>query len=148
MSFGGYVMNVHDITSYLEQFAPLSLQEDYDNCGLIIGSGEWHVDSVLLSVDVTEAVIEEAIEKKAGMIVAHHPLVFNGVKKINGSNRVERCLMKAIENKIAIYARSHQLGQRQRRRQFGYCRKAGIDGSAHISAAGALSLQAGNVHTS
>ena len=104
MPLGGSLMNVHDITCYLEQFAPLNLQEDYDNCGLIIGSGEWSVDSILLAVDVTEAVIDDAVLKGAGMIVAHHPLIFNGVKKINGSNRVERCIMKAIENKIAVYA--------------------------------------------
>jgi len=96
-------MYVRDITSYLEEFAPLSFQEDYDNSGLIIGSPEWLVRAVLLAVDVTEAVVNEAIEVGANMIVAHHPLIFKGVKKITAASAIERCIIRAIKHDIAVY---------------------------------------------
>lgn len=93
-----------EITRFLEEFAPLALQESYDNAGLILGDASAEVDTVLVTLDVTEAVIDEAISKKAQLIVAHHPIVFSGLKKITGKNYVERSLIKAIKNNIAIYA--------------------------------------------
>lgn len=93
-----------DITYYFETLAPLSLQESYDNSGLIFGNPESEINSVLVTLDVTLKVVEEAIEKKAQLIVSHHPLVFSGLKKITGKNDVERSLIKAIQNNIAIYA--------------------------------------------
>jgi dinuclear metal center YbgI/SA1388 family protein len=93
-----------EITDYLEELAPLSLQESYDNAGLIIGDINSNVSSVLVTLDITEEVIDEAIEKKAQLIVAHHPIVFSGLKKITGKNYVERSIIKAIKNDIAIYA--------------------------------------------
>ncbi len=93
-----------DITNFLEEFAPLALQESYDNAGLILGDVSAEIDTVLVTLDVTEAVIDEAISKKAQLIVAHHPIVFSGLKKITGKNYVERTLIKAIKNDIAIYA--------------------------------------------
>ena len=93
-----------EITNYLENLAPLSLQESYDNAGLIIGDINAEISSVLVTLDVTEEIIDEAIEKKAQLIVAHHPIVFSGLKKITGKNYVERSLIKAIKNDIAIYA--------------------------------------------
>uniref|UniRef100_UPI003217CEE6 Nif3-like dinuclear metal center hexameric protein n=1 Tax=uncultured Draconibacterium sp. TaxID=1573823 RepID=UPI003217CEE6 len=92
------------ISTFFENLAPLRLQESYDNAGLIVGDVNAEIDSVLVTLDVTEEVIEEAIQKKAGLIVAHHPIVFSGLKKITGKNYVERTLLKAIKNDIAIYA--------------------------------------------
>lgn len=97
-------MKVKDICKTLESIAPLFYQEDYDNAGLIIGNPEQEVNQILLCLDSTEAVLDEAIAKGCNLIVAHHPLIFKGLKKINGRNDVERTVVKAIENKIAIYA--------------------------------------------
>ena len=93
-----------EITNYFENIAPLSLQESYDNAGLIIGDKNAEISSVLVTLDVTEEIIDEAISQKAQLIVAHHPIVFSGLKKITGKNYVERSLIKAIKNDIAIYA--------------------------------------------
>lgn len=95
---------IKDITSYLESIAPLSYQESYDNAGLIVGSFDEVIRAVLISLDCTEEVVEEAIVKKCNLIIAHHPIVFKGLKKLNGSNYVERTVIKAIKNNIAIYA--------------------------------------------
>lgn len=97
-------MKIQDITSLLETVAPLSLQEDYDNAGLITGSLDWECTGIIISLDVTEEVIEEAIEKKCNLIVTHHPVVFRGLKKITGKNYVERTVIAAIKNDIALYA--------------------------------------------
>lgn len=97
-------MRIKDITDFLETIAPLSLQESYDNSGLIIGSDDMPVNKVLIALDVTEAVIAEAIRKKCQLIIAHHPVVFRGIKKINGKNFIERVVISAIKNNIAIYA--------------------------------------------
>jgi dinuclear metal center YbgI/SA1388 family protein len=97
-------MKVGDIVSILEGFAPLALQEDYDNSGLIVGSKDSEVDKILLSIDVTPEVVREAISKGANLIIAHHPIVFRGLKRFNGSNYVERVVLDAIKNDIAIYA--------------------------------------------
>jgi dinuclear metal center YbgI/SA1388 family protein len=97
-------MKIRDIVSHLESIAPTSLQEVYDNAGLITGNTEWNCTGVLVTLDATEAVIAEAIEKKCNLIVAHHPIVFNGLKKINGKNYVEKTVIAAIKNDIAIYA--------------------------------------------
>lgn len=97
-------MKIRDIVSHLETIAPASLQEAYDNAGLITGNTEWDCTGALVTLDATEAVITEAIEKKCNLIVAHHPIVFNGLKKINGKNYVEKTVIAAIKNDIAIYA--------------------------------------------
>lgn len=95
---------VKDITQYLEKIAPLSYQESYDNAGLIVGNPYMTVTGVLVTLDSTEAVVEEAIAKGCNLIVAHHPIVFKGLKKLNGRNYVERTVIKAIKNDIGIYA--------------------------------------------
>lgn len=95
---------IKDIAKFFESVAPLGFQESYDNTGLIVGNEQASVDTVLVTLDVTEKVVDEAIEKKAQLIVAHHPLIFSGLKKITGKNEVERSLIKAIKNDIAIYA--------------------------------------------
>jgi dinuclear metal center YbgI/SA1388 family protein len=97
-------MQIKDITGYLESLAPLSYQESYDNSGLIVGDRNAHVRRVLITLDCTEAVVDEAIREKCELIVAHHPIVFSGMKKFNGKTYVERVVMKAIKHDIGIYA--------------------------------------------
>ncbi len=97
-------MFVKDIVKFLETIAPPSLQEDYDNAGLLTGNAHNNCTGVLISLDCTEAIVQEAIEKKCNLIVAHHPIIFSGLKKINGKNYVERTIIQAIKNDIAIYA--------------------------------------------
>lgn len=92
------------IIQALEQLAPPSLQESYDNSGLITGNPEQMIQKAILTLDCTEAVIEEAIQVQAQLIIAHHPIIFSGLKKLNGSTYVERTVIKAIKNDIAIYA--------------------------------------------
>lgn len=97
-------MKIKEITSYLESLAPLSSQASYDNCGLIVGDFNTEVTSALICLDSTEAIVDEAIQKGSNLIIAHHPIVFSGLKKLNGSNYIERTIIKAIKHDIAIYA--------------------------------------------
>lgn len=97
-------MKIKDIINVLENTAPPALQEDYDNAGLITGDAQWNCTGALCTLDATEAVIDEAIEHKCNLIVAHHPIVFKGLKSITGKTYVERTIIKAIKNDIAIYA--------------------------------------------
>lgn len=97
-------MQLSEIIKAIEAFAPPSYQENYDNAGLIIGNPEQTTTGALICLDSIEEVIEEAIQKKCNLVIAHHPLIFSGLKKINGKNYVERTIIKAIKNDIAIYA--------------------------------------------
>ena len=97
-------MQIKQITQYIESFAPLAFQESYDNAGLIIGNPEDEVSGALISLDITEEVIDEAISKKLNLVICHHPVIFSGLKKLNGKNYTERCVIKAIKNDIALYA--------------------------------------------
>ena len=90
--------------SAIESYAPLHLQESYDNCGLQVGNSNAEATGVLLCVDVTEAVVDEAIALGVNMIVSHHPLIFRGLKKLVGRSDIERIVIKAIKNDIAIYS--------------------------------------------
>ncbi len=118
---------IKDITRLLESLAPLSLQESYDNAGLIIGDFNAEIDTVLITLDVTEAVVEEAILKNAGLIVAHHPIVFSGLKTITGKNYVERTLLKAIKNDVAIYAAHTNLDSVEGGVNSKICEKLGLE---------------------
>lgn len=93
-----------EIISLIEAFAPLNLQEDYDNAGLITGNHQTECTGALLSLDCIEATIDEAILANCNLIIAHHPIIFKGLKRLNGSNYVERTIIKAIQNNISIYA--------------------------------------------
>ncbi|MBL7725855.1 MAG: Nif3-like dinuclear metal center hexameric protein [Chitinophagaceae bacterium] len=97
-------MKISTITGFLESLANTSLQEAYDNAGLITGDTNWDCTGVICSLDATEEIVNEAIEKKCNLIVAHHPIIFGGLKKINGKNYVEKTVITAIKNDIAIYA--------------------------------------------
>ncbi len=98
------MVKLKEISDYLESLAPLSSQEEYDNSGLIVGNRNQDVTNVLISLDCMEATVDEAIEKGCELIIAHHPIVFKGLKSLTGRNYVERTVLKAIKNDIAIYA--------------------------------------------
>jgi dinuclear metal center YbgI/SA1388 family protein len=97
-------MKIKDILQILDDLAPSSYQESYDNAGLIVGDSSLECTGVVCTLDVTEEVIIEAKQKGCNLIVAHHPIVFSGLKKITGRNYVERAIIAAIKNDIAIYA--------------------------------------------
>lgn len=97
-------MKIQDILSYLETVSPRAYQESYDNSGLLTGSKAWEMTGTLITLDCTEAVVEEAIAKKCNLIIAHHPILFKGLKKLTGATYIERTILKAIKHDIAIYA--------------------------------------------
>ncbi len=98
------MITIKNITKSIEELAPLNYAEDFDNVGLLVGDYDTEVTGVLVTLDTLEHIVEEAIEKKCNLIVSFHPIVFSGLKKINGSNYVEKVIIKAIKNNIAIYA--------------------------------------------
>lgn len=97
-------MKLHEIINVLERLAPPSLQESYDNSGLLTGNTHIDVKGALLCLDMTEDVIDEAIALGFNMVIGHHPIIFSGLKRINGSTYVERAVIKAIKADIALYA--------------------------------------------
>ncbi len=97
-------MKLKAITQFLEHQFPLSLQESYDNSGLLIGVLEMEITGVLICLDSIEKIVDEAIEKNCNLIIAHHPIIFKGLKKITESNYIERIVSKCIKNDIALYA--------------------------------------------
>ena len=97
-------MRTGDIISLLELLAPPALQESYDNAGLITGDRNVACTGILCALDATENIIGEAVEKGCNLVVAHHPIVFGGLKKLSGDSYVERAVVKAIKHDISIYA--------------------------------------------
>ncbi len=95
-------MKIKQVLSALEQFAPLPLQESWDNAGLQLGLTEAEVSGALLCLDVNEEIIDEAIRKGCNLIVSHHPLLFRGLKQISGADYVQRCVIKAIKHDIVV----------------------------------------------
>ncbi len=98
------MIKIKDITGFLESIAPRSYQESYDNSGLLTGNADAEVKGILVSLDCTEEVVDEAIQLNVNLIVAHHPIIFKGLKKLTGQNYIERTIIKAIKNDIAIYS--------------------------------------------
>jgi len=95
---------IKDVIAHLESIAPPAYQESYDNARLITGDASQEVKGVMISLDTTEEIVEEAMQKGCNLVVAHHPIVFRGLKSLTGRNYVERTVIKAIKNDIAIYA--------------------------------------------
>lgn len=118
---------IKDVAGFIESFAPLSLQESYDNAGLITGDVNTEINTVLITLDVTEKVVDEAIQKKAQLIVAHHPIIFSGLKKLTGKNYVERTIITAIKNDIAIYAAHTNLDSVDGGVNHKICEKLGLE---------------------
>lgn len=97
-------MKIQNVTNYLEELAPLSYAEGFDNVGLLVGDFNTDVSGILVTLDSLEVTVDEAIAKNCNLIVSFHPIIFSGLKKLNGSTYVERVVLKAIKNNIAIYA--------------------------------------------
>ena len=97
-------MTIKDVAQTLEEFAPLANAEDFDNVGLLLGNYHTQVTGILVTLDTLERTVDEAIAKNCNLIVSFHPIIFSGLKKITGKNYVERVVLKAIQNDIAIYA--------------------------------------------
>lgn len=97
-------MKLKEITAYLDSAVPLSFQEEYDNSGLQVGDPDKEISSALISLDVTERVIDEAIMSDCDLILSHHPVIFSGIKSITGRNFTEKILIRAIRNNIAVYS--------------------------------------------
>jgi dinuclear metal center YbgI/SA1388 family protein len=121
-------MTVQDICTAMEEWAPLAWQESYDNAGLLVGNRQTPVKGVLISLDCTEAVVDEAITKGCNLIVSHHPIVFKGLKSLTGKNYVERTVIKAIQHNIALYASHTNLDHAPNGVSYQLAKKLGIEG--------------------
>ncbi len=119
-------MKIKEIVSALERFAPLPLQDGFDNAGLQIGLTDAEVTGALLCLDVTEAVLDEAIALGFNLVISHHPLIFKGYKSLTGRDYVERCILKAIKNDIALYAAHTNLDNAQGGVNFKMAEKIGL----------------------
>ncbi len=97
-------MKLQQLTNFLDRFAPPAYQEDFDNSGLLVGEPDTELNGVLVTLDCTEAIVDEAIDRGANAIVAHHPIIFGSLKSLTGKDHVERTVMKALRNNVAIYA--------------------------------------------
>ena len=97
-------MKIKELTNFLEELAPIYIQEEYDNCGLTIGEKKNKITKILTCVDVTLEVIKEAKKNNCNLIISHHPVIFEAIKKINNKNLTEKIIIEAIKNNIALYA--------------------------------------------
>jgi len=127
------MIKIKDLTHYLESIAPASLQESYDNSGLLVGNPNTVITGVMIALDSTEAVLDEAIAKGCNIVVAHHPIVFFGLKRFNGKGYVERTVMKAIKHDIALYAIHTNLDNIKAGVNQMICRKIGIQHTRILS---------------
>lgn len=131
-------MNIGAITDFLETIAPLSYQESYDNSGLIIGNKAMEATGALFTLDVTEAIVDEAIALGYNLIIAHHPLIFKPIKSINGRNETDRCIIKAIKHDIAIYAAHTNLDNAPQGVNAMICEKLGLSRTKILDPAGEM----------
>jgi len=120
-------MKLSEIISVIESFAPLAYQEAYDNAGLLLGSENMEIKKALITIDVTEEVINEAINVKANLIISHHPVIFNEIKKITGKTYTERIIIKAIKDNMAIYAAHTNLDNVMEGVNYKICQKLDLD---------------------
>lgn len=130
--------------SALEQFAPLPLQESWDNAGLQVGLTEAEVSGALLCLDVNEQIIDEAITKGCNLIVSHHPLLFRGLKQIAGADYVQRSVMKAIENHIAIISMHTNMDNAKGGVNWKMAEKLGLKQVGFLQANGETETQSGS----
>ena len=139
-------MKAKQVFDALEQYAPLPLQDSYDNAGLQIGlTAEQEVTGALLCLDVTEAVIDEAERMGCNLIVAHHPLLFRGLKSITGRSYVERCVIKAIQKGIGIYAAHTNLDNAEGGVNYRIAEKLGLKNLTFLDAKPGVTAGAGVV---
>ena len=147
-NFASYLRNMKakQVFDALEQYAPLPLQDSYDNAGLQIGlTAEQEVTGALLCLDVTEAVIDEAERMGCNLIVAHHPLLFRGLKSITGRSYVERCVIKAIQKGIGIYAAHTNLDNAEGGVNYRIAEKLGLENLTFLDAKPGVTAGAGVV---
>lgn len=126
-------MKIKEIVSALERFAPLPLQDGFDNAGLQIGLTDAEATGALLCLDVTEAVIDEAIVLGCNLVISHHPLIFKGYKSITGKDYIERCIMKAIKNDVVIYSAHTNLDNVQNGVNYKIAEKIGLKNIRFLS---------------
>lgn len=136
-------MTIKEIIRALEQYAPLPLQDSYDNAGLQVGLTDAVVSGALLCLDVTEEVINEAIEKGCNLIIAHHPLLFRGLKSISGGNYIERCVIKAIQHNVCIYAAHTNLDNASNGVSFRMAKKLQLDDVRFLSSNESQGVESG-----
>ena len=127
-------MQIKEVVDALERFAPLPLQDGYDNAGMQVGLTETEVTGALLCLDVTEEVIDEAVGRGCNLIVSHHPLLFHAPKRYVGATYVERCVMKAILKGVAIYSAHTNLDNARGGVSFRMAERLGLEGVEFLSA--------------
>jgi len=120
-------MKIREISQVLEQYSPLELKEEYDNVGLLIGDPDKEVAGVLITLDITEEVLDEAIQNNCNLVISHHPLIFKGLKRLIGEGFVQRLTVKAIQNQIAIYAMHTNLDNSSNGLNSWVCKELGIN---------------------
>ena len=120
-------MKIKDVLSALEQFAPLPLQESWDNAGLQVGLTEAEVSGALLCLDVTEKIVDEAISRGCNLVVSHHPLLFRGLKQITGADDVQRAVVKAIKNDVCVVSMHTNLDNAPSGVNFKIAERLGLD---------------------
>jgi dinuclear metal center YbgI/SA1388 family protein len=147
-------LKIKDIIAPLEEFAPLRLQESYDNAGLLVGSPDSEVSSALLCVDATDEVLDEAEKIGAGLIISHHPIIFHPLKRFTGKGHVERIVERAIRSGIALYAchtnldrtgMSRSLAEKLRLQNIEVLDPAEVEGGTGFGAVGDLAEPAGAI---
>jgi dinuclear metal center YbgI/SA1388 family protein len=129
-------MKVREVVSALEELAPLSLQESYDNAGLIAGDPEMKVSGVLCTVDITSKVIEEALKLQANLIISHHPILFSGLKTLTGKTAEEKVLIAALKNDLALYAAHTNLDKVKTGVNAMICTKLGLEATRILAPEG------------
>ncbi|MBR0050056.1 MAG: Nif3-like dinuclear metal center hexameric protein [Prevotella sp.] len=137
-------MKVKEVLSALERFAPLPLQESWDNAGLQVGLTEAEVSGALLCLDVTERIVDEALQKQCNLIVSHHPLLFRGLKTISDANDVQRTVMKAIKNGIAVVSMHTNMDNAQGGVNFRIAEKLGLGDVAFLTARKVEGMECGS----
>ena len=119
-------MKLRDITAFFEKLAPLMYQESYDNSGLQVGIYSMEITGALVTLDITEDVIDEAINKGFNLVIGHHPVIFGGIKSLTGKNMAERVVQKAIKNDIAIYAAHTNIDSIKQGVNYKICEQIGL----------------------
>ncbi len=126
-------MKISEIVAPLEEFAPLELQEDYDNSGLLVGRADDEVKSALVCVDVTKEVMDEAVALGVQLVISHHPVVFNPLKRLNSASNVEKVVERAIRERIALYACHTNLDSAPNGMSFSLARTLGVEVEATLA---------------
>ena len=137
-------VKIKEVLNALERFAPLPLQESWDNAGLQVGLTETEVSGALLCLDVNEQIVDEAIDKGCNLIVSHHPLLFRGLKQVSGSDLVQRCVIKAIKHDICVVSMHTNMDNAQDGVNFKMAEKMGLQRTAFFAQKTVDGIEAGS----